>query len=145
NRRATCLVNPRACYETELLVKPAARRRRIAVVGAGPAGLACATTAAERGHAVVLYEQADDIGGQVNMARRIPGKEEFDESLHYFRDRLQRTGVDLRLATRVGAADLVGFDAVVVATGVVPRQVDLPGHDHPKVVSYADLLMHGAP
>jgi 2,4-dienoyl-CoA reductase (NADPH2) len=145
NRRATCLVNPRACYETELVVEPATRRRRIAVVGAGPAGLACATTAAERGHAVVLFEQAADIGGQFNMARRIPGKEEFDETLHYFRDRLQRTGVEQRLGTRADAAALAGFDAVVLATGVLPREVDLPGSDHAKVLSYVDLLLHGAP
>ena len=144
NRRASCLVNPRACHETELRIEAAQAPRRIAVVGAGPAGLACATTAAQRGHAVVLFEQSDDVGGQFHMARRIPGKEEFDETLHYFRDRLQRTGVELRLRTRADAAALAGFDTVVLATGVTPREVSLDGRTHPKVLSYVDLLLHGA-
>ena len=144
NRRASCLVNPRACHETELVIAPALQRKRIAVVGAGPAGLACASTAAERGHAVVLFEQAADIGGQFNMARRIPGKEEFDETLHYFRHRLGELGIDQRLGTRADAAQLGGFDAIVIATGVTPRRVQIDGIDHPKVLSYPDLLLRGA-
>src|SRR5690554_768382 len=140
NRRASCLVNPRACFETELVYRPADAPRRIAVVGAGPAGLACATVAAERGHRVSLFEAADGIGGQFNLARRIPGKEEFAETLRWFRHRLQETGVDVRLSTRADADTLAGFDEVVLATGVQPRQVDLPGREHPKVTGYLDVL-----
>lgn len=140
NRTASCLVNPRACAETELNYFPAATQLRIAVVGAGPAGLACATVAAQRGHTVTLFDAATDIGGQFNLARRIPGKEEFAETLRYFRHRLVETGVDLRVDTLVTASDLAGFDAVVLATGVVPRRVDFPGHDHPKVVGYVDVI-----
>jgi len=140
NKRASCLVNPRACHETELVIAKATAPKRIAVVGAGPAGLACATTAAERGHRVTLFDAANDIGGQFNLAKRIPGKEEFHEPLRYFRDRIDETGVELRLATRVEAEGLRGFDAVVVATGVSPRRVDFPGADHPKVVGYLDVL-----
>ena len=142
NRRASCLVNPRACAETELRFEPAAAPKRIAVVGAGPAGLACATVAAGRGHGVVLFDAADDIGGQFELARRIPGKEEFAETLRYFRTRAADTGVELRLGAWVEASMLDGFDEVVVATGVHPRAVDFPGHDHPKVVGYLDVL-HG--
>jgi len=145
NRRASCLVNPRACHETELVVAPAVAKKRIAVVGAGPAGLACATTLAQRGHAVVLFEQSVAIGGQFNMARRIPGKEEFAETLRYFGRRLEQAGVELRLATRATADALRGFDDIVLATGVTPRAVSIPGSDHPKVVSYVDVLLHGAP
>jgi 2,4-dienoyl-CoA reductase (NADPH2) len=140
NKRASCLVNPRACHETELVIAKATAPKRIAVVGAGPAGLACATTAAERGHRVTLFDAANDIGGQFNLAKRIPGKEEFHEPLRYFRHRIDETGVELRLATRVEAEGLRGFDAVVVATGVSPRRVDFPGADHPKVVGYLDVL-----
>ena len=140
NRVASCLVNPRACHETLLEYAPARTPRRIAVVGAGPAGLACATVAAARGHAVPLFEAADAIGGQFNLARRIPGKEEFDETLRYFSQRISETGVSLLLGTPATPERLAGFDAVVVATGVVPRPLDLPGHDHPKVVGYADVL-----
>ena len=140
NRRASCLVNPRACHETELVYAPATAARRIAVVGAGPAGLACATIAAGRGHAVTLFEASDAIGGQFNLARRIPGKEEFDETLRYFGQRLRATGVDLRLGTVATPALLAGFDAVVVATGVRPRPADFPGHLHPRVVGYVDVL-----
>nr|WP_281414949.1 NADPH-dependent 2,4-dienoyl-CoA reductase [Azospirillum picis] len=144
---ASCLVNPRACHETELVVPPAARRRRIAVVGAGPAGLSCAATAAERGHEVHLFEAADEIGGQFNMAKLIPGKEEFHETLRYFRHRLAETGVALHLGRRAAAADLAeaGFDAVVLATGVVPRDPRIPGQDHPKVLTYAELLRGAKP
>ena len=140
NKRATCLVNPRAAHETELVYRPTTAARRVAVVGAGPAGLAGATVAAERGHAVTLFDAADEIGGQFNVAKRIPGKEEFHETLRYFRHRLTDTGVDVRLGTRVDAPMLAGFDEVVVATGIAPRRVDFPGADHPMVVSYLDVL-----
>ncbi len=140
NRTASCLVNPRACAETELNYLPVASPRRIAVVGAGPAGLACATVAAQRGHAVTLFDSADEIGGQFNLAKRIPGKEEFHDTLRYFRHRHVETGVDLRLSTTATVEALSGFDAVVLATGVTPRAVDFPGSDHPKVISYLDVL-----
>jgi 2,4-dienoyl-CoA reductase (NADPH2) len=139
-KKASCLVNPRACVETELVYTPTTAPKRIAVVGAGPAGLACATVAAERGHKVTLFDAADAIGGQFNLAKRIPGKEEFHETLRYFDRRLEDTGVDVRLSTPVDAAALAGFDAVVVATGISPRKVDFPGADHPKAISYLDVL-----
>ncbi|WP_326673708.1 NADPH-dependent 2,4-dienoyl-CoA reductase [Streptomyces sp. NBC_01257] len=141
----SCLVNPRACHETELVLSPTRTRKRVAVVGAGPAGLACAVTAAERGHAVTLFDAADEIGGQLNVARRVPGKEEFNETLRYFRTRLAEEKVELRLGTAVGADGLDGFDEVVLATGVTPRTPAIPGVDHPSVVSYLDVLRHGAP
>ena len=140
-KRASCLVNPRAAHETELNYLPVAAPKTIAVVGAGPAGLACATVAAERGHRVTLFDAADEIGGQFNVAKRIPGKEEFHETLRYFRHRLAETGVEVRLETRADAALLAGFDEVVVATGITPRRVDFPGADHPMVVSYLDVLL----
>ncbi|WP_344760285.1 NADPH-dependent 2,4-dienoyl-CoA reductase [Luteimonas lutimaris] len=140
NKRASCLVNPRACAETELNYTPTSTPKRIAVVGAGPAGLACATIAAGRGHRVTLFDAADEIGGQFNLAKTIPGKEEFHETLRYFRHRIEETGVDLRLSTPVTPELLSGFDQVVLATGVTPRRVDFPGHDHPKVVGYLDVL-----
>ena len=140
NKRASCLVNPRACAETELVYTPATAPKSIAVVGAGPAGLACATVAAERGHRVALFDDAGEIGGQFNLAKRIPGKEEFHETLRYFRQRIEDTGVELRLHAPVDAAMLDGFDELVVATGVTPRAIDIPGHDHPKVVGYLDVL-----
>lgn len=140
--QTTCLVNPRAGRETELRIEPARRRRRVAVVGAGPAGLACAVTAAERGHEVVLYDAAGAIGGQFNLARRIPGKEEFQHTLRYFARRLEVTGVELRLGRAVAADDLadLDYDHVVLATGVTPRLPDIVGIDHPSVVGYADLI-----
>ena len=144
NRRASCLVNPRACHETELIIEPTKSPKRVAVVGAGPAGLACASTAAERGHHVVLFEAATQIGGQFNMARKIPGKEEFNETLRYFRVRLEKAGVDVRLNTRADTAALAEFDAVVIATGVLPRQLKMPGIDGPNVLSYTDVLREGA-
>ncbi len=140
NRRASCLVNPRACHETELVVRPAQHPRRFAVVGAGPAGLACSATLAERGHRVTLFEQEAAIGGQFNMARRIPGKEEFDETLRYFHHRLDALGVRQRLGHAAAPADLRDYDAVIVATGVHPRQIDLPGIDHPMVLGYSQVL-----
>ena len=140
NKRASCLVNPRACAETELNYAPAAAPKSIAVVGAGPAGLACATVAAERGHDVTLFDAAGEIGGQFNLAKQIPGKEEFHETLRYFRHRIAETGVELRLDTHVDADALAGFDEVVIATGVTPRTVDFPGADHPKVIGYLDVL-----
>ena len=139
-RVATCLVNPYACRETELVQSPAEHRKRIAVVGAGPAGLACAVTAAERGHAVTLFDAAGEIGGQFNLARRIPGKEEFAETLRYYGTRLARLGVDVRLGHRASAGDLAGFDDVILATGVVPRNVDFVGRDHPKVAGYVEVV-----
>lgn len=135
-KTVSCLVNPRAGHETELMVLPTRRRGRIAVVGAGPAGLAAATTLADRGHAVTLFEAAADIGGQFALARRIPGKEEFAETIRYFRRRIEVTGVDLRLNTRADADMLAGFDRVIVATGVRPRIPNIEGIDHPKVVTY---------
>ncbi|MDF3980862.1 NADPH-dependent 2,4-dienoyl-CoA reductase [Luteibacter sp. PPL201] len=145
NRRASCLVNPRACHETELAITPAAATKRVAVVGAGPAGLAAATTLAERGHAVTLFDRASEIGGQFNMAKRIPGKEEFHETLRYFRHRLDATGVDVRLG-QVATADSLasGYDTVILATGVTPRGIALDGADHPKVLSYIDVLQGNA-
>ena len=140
NKRASCLVNPRACAETELNYPPAAAPKRIAVVGAGPAGLACATVAAGRGHRVTLFDAAGEIGGQFNLAKRIPGKEEFYETLRYFARQLELSGVEQRLGTRADAAMLAGYDHVVLATGVAPRPARFPGADHPKVVSYLDVL-----
>ncbi|MGB0134128.1 FAD-dependent oxidoreductase [Dokdonella sp.] len=144
NRHATCLVNPRACNETELVIRPAVVKKRFAVIGAGPAGLAAATTLAERGHAVTLFDQADTIGGQFNMAKRIPGKEEFHETIRYFEHRLTDTGVEQRLGTRATAEEIkrTGFDAVIVATGVTPRDLNMPGSDHPRALSYLDVLRH---
>jgi 2,4-dienoyl-CoA reductase (NADPH2) len=144
-KTATCLVNPRASRETELVYAPAARTKRVAVVGAGPAGLACATIAAGRGHAVTLFEASAEIGGQFNMAKRVPGKEEFRETLRYFARQIELTGVTLRLGTRVAAEDLLagGFDEVVIATGVLPRLPAIDGIEHPKVMSYVDVLLHG--
>jgi 2,4-dienoyl-CoA reductase (NADPH2) len=146
NKRASCMVNPLACYETEVSLEPTTAPKRIAVVGAGPAGLAFATTAAERGHAVTLFEQAEEIGGQFNMAKRIPGKEEFNETLRYFRTRLELTGVTLRLGVSATVENLSdAFDVVVLASGVSPRQLSLPGIDHPMVLSYVDVLKHNEP
>jgi len=142
-RLASCLVNPRAGHETELVIRIAPARKRVAVVGAGPAGLAAATTLAERGHDVTLFDAAGEIGGQFNLARRVPGKEEFAETLRYFGRRIEQTGVTLRLNTRVEAAELVleRFDAVILATGVTPRSPRIPGQQHPRVLSYIDVLL----
>ncbi len=137
---ASCLVNPRACHETELTIAPATQTKKIAVVGAGPAGLSVATTAAQRGHQVSLFDAAAEIGGQFNMAKEIPGKEEFHETLRYFGKQLELAQVDLQLNRRVGANDLSDFDEVVVATGVTPRQPSIPGVDHWRTLSYVDVL-----
>ncbi len=140
NKKASCLVNPRACAETELNYTKTGTSKRIAVVGAGPAGLACATVAAQRGHRVTLFDGANEIGGQFNLAKRIPGKEEFYETVRYFQHRIGETQVDLRLGKRVDADDLRDYDEVVLATGVTPREVSFPGAAHPSVVSYLDVL-----
>jgi len=145
NKTSSCLVNPRACHETELVYRPVSSRKRVAVVGAGPAGLTAATVAAERGHEVHLFDAAPAIGGQLNMAKVIPGKEEFHEMLRYLATRVEDTGVLLHLNRKVAAADLAGFDEVIVATGVEPRDPKIPGQDHPKVLSYIDVLRHGKP
>jgi 2,4-dienoyl-CoA reductase (NADPH2) len=146
-QRATCLVNPRACYETELNYPSADKHKRIAVVGSGPAGLACATIAAGRGHEVHLYESSKVIGGQFNMARQIPGKSEFNETLRYFRRQIQLTGVQLYLGQHVSSDVLIsdGYDAVVIATGVIPRTPSIKGIEHPMVLSYIDVLQEHKP
>lgn len=138
----SCLVNPRACHETEINYLPTKQAKRIAVVGAGPAGLAFSSVAAERGHEVTLFDASSEIGGQFNLAKQIPGKEEFYETLRYFGKQLALHGVDLRLETRVDAETLAaaGYDQVIVATGITPRALDLPGIESDKVLSYIDVL-----
>jgi 2,4-dienoyl-CoA reductase (NADPH2) len=141
---ASCLVNPRACYETYFKELPTREVKKFAVIGAGPAGLAFATHAAERGHQVTLFDQQQEIGGQFNLAKRIPGKEEFYETLRYFQQRLETLKVEIKLGHRVDFATIKdqGFSAVILATGIIPRlPTDLPGIDHPKVVSYIDTIM----
>jgi len=146
-KRASCLVNPRACFETELTFGRVPQPKRLAVVGAGPAGLAFACYAAERGHQVSLFDQASEIGGQFNFAKQIPGKEEFHETLRYFAKRLEKCGVELYLGQRQSAESLLGggFDEVVLATGIRPRSPNIPGIEHPKVMSYLDVLRDHKP
>ncbi|RZT20274.1 2,4-dienoyl-CoA reductase (NADPH2) [Kribbella sp. VKM Ac-2569] len=144
-KKASCMVNPRAARETELQLLPTRRTKTIAVVGAGPAGLAAAVTAAERGHHVELFEADAEIGGQFGIAQQIPGKEEFAETIRYYRRRLELTGVKLHLGRRAGADDLAGFDEIVLATGVVPRVPAIPGIDHPKVLSYVEVVREHKP
>lgn len=139
-RMASCLVNPQACNESELVYSTATQPKRIAVVGAGPAGLAFSTVAAERGHVVTLYEAADRIGGQFNIAKDVPGKEEFRETLRYYGVMLRKFGVTVRLGTTASPDDLAGYNEVVLATGVVPRALDIDGAGHPSVLGYLDVL-----
>lgn len=142
HKTVSCLVNPRAGHETELTLGPTQRARSIAVVGAGPAGLATAVAAAQRGHRVTLFDANEFLGGQFDLARRIPGKEEFDQTIRYYSTMLDKHGVTTRLSTRATAGDLSGFDEVVLATGVAPRLPDIPGIDHPMVLTYPEAI-HG--
>jgi len=147
NKMSSCLVNPRACHEVELNYDATKTRRHFAVVGSGPAGISAALVLAERGHEVDLYEAAAEIGGQLNMAKVIPGKEEFHEMLRYFKRQLELQRVNVRLNTRVSADDLetCAYDGVIIATGVVPRDPKIEGQDHPKVLSYIDVLRSRVP
>lgn len=147
-KMATCLVNPRACRETELIITTAEQRKKIAVIGAGPSGLSFAITSAQRGHEIHLFEQSNEIGGQFNIAKTIPGKEEFYETLRYFKEQLARyDNIKVHLQRKVSYDDLIhaDYDEIVIATGVVPRQLDIEGIDHAKVLSYLDVLKDKAP
>ncbi|MCB0662213.1 MAG: NADPH-dependent 2,4-dienoyl-CoA reductase [Saprospiraceae bacterium] len=144
NKLASCLVNPRACHETEFKIEPAQTKKKIAVVGAGPAGLACAVTAAERGHEVHLFEKEKEIGGQFNLARKIPGKEEFNETIRYFKTMLEKHHVKIYMEHPVDASFLksAGFDEIVISTGVAPRKTGIPGEDGPNVITYPEAIIH---
>lgn len=146
NQRATCLVNPRAAFETELVYVKAKQSKRVAVVGGGVAGMSAAIVAASRGHAVTLFEASHEVGGQFNLAKVVPGKEEFHETIRYFKVQIEKTGVDLRLNTKVNREQLEreGFEEIIIATGVVPRALRIEGSDSPQVLSYAEVL-RGAP
>ncbi len=141
----SCLVNPRACHETELVISEADTAKKVAIVGAGPAGLSTAMTAAQRGHDVTLFDRADEIGGQLNMAKQVPGKEEFWGLVDWYRTMMTDLGVKVELGREVGADDLTGFDEVVIATGVIPRDPQIPGQDRDNVLSYIDVLRGKAP
>ena len=141
----SCLVNPRACHETKMPIVPATKSKNLAVVGAGPAGLAFAINAASRGHQVTLFDANAEIGGQFNIAKQIPGKEEFYETLRYYRRMIEITGVTLKLNQRVSADDLLHFDETILATGITPRTPPIDGIDHPKVLTYLDVLRDKAP
>ncbi|OUS33490.1 NADPH-dependent 2,4-dienoyl-CoA reductase, partial [Rhodobacterales bacterium 56_14_T64] len=136
----SCLVNPQACHETELLIELSPIAKSVAIVGAGPAGLSTALTAAERGHAVTLFDKADEIGGQLNMAKQVPGKEEFWGLVDWYRTMVDEAGITVKLGAEVGADDLAGFDEVVIATGVIPRDPEIPGQDRDNVLTYIDVL-----
>ncbi|MFT5656577.1 MAG: 2,4-dienoyl-CoA reductase (NADPH2) [Arenicella sp.] len=146
-RRSTCLVNPRACYETELVIKQTTAKKKVAVVGAGPAGLSAATVLAERGHEVDLFDKASEIGGQFNIAKQIPGKEEFCETIRYYNNKIELTGVNLKLNQEVDAQTLIAadYDEVVLASGIRPRALEMQGSDHPKVLSYIDVIVDKKP
>jgi 2,4-dienoyl-CoA reductase (NADPH2) len=146
-KTASCLVNPRACFETDLIIEPASKKKKIAVIGAGPGGLSSAKTAAERGHDVTLYESMDRLGGQLNIAKQIPGKEEFNETIRYFGKMLEKHGVKIVLNKRVTSAELIDekFDEVILATGVIPRMPAIPGIENQNVMSYVDLILHKKP
>ncbi len=141
----SCLVNPRACHETEMVIGQADVAKKVAIVGAGPAGLSTAMTAAQRGHDVTLFDRADEIGGQLNMAKQVPGKEEFWGLVDWYRTMMNDLGVTLELGREVGADDLTGFDEVVIATGVLPRDPQIPGQERDDVLNYIDVLRGKAP
>ena len=142
---SSCLVNPRACYETELVIEPSSGKKKIAIVGAGPAGLSTAMAATERGHTVTVFDKSDEIGGQLNMAKQVPGKEEFWGLVDWYRTMVADMGITVELGREVSANDLTGFDEVIVATGVIPRDTAIPGQDGANVLSYIDVLRHKAP
>ncbi|MGR3815072.1 MAG: FAD-dependent oxidoreductase [Cognatishimia activa] len=144
-KMTSCLVNPRACFETDLVITPTDTPKKVAIVGAGPAGMSTAMTAAERGHAVTLFDRDDKVGGQLNVAKQIPGKEEFWGLVDWYDVMLKDLGVDIQLGREVGANDLAGFDEVVIATGVTPRDPGIPGQDHEMVLGYLDVLKHKKP
>ena len=139
---ASCLVNPQACHETELIYSPVMNKKKIAVVGAGPAGLSFSCVAAERGHEVTMFDESNEIGGQFNIAKQIPGKEEFHETIRYFNKRIEKANINVKLNTIVEANDLKDFDVIILSTGIQPRKPNINGVEHSKVMSYLDVLKH---